>query len=83
MSMHRETPPSQPFHRPGKHIEFSSLLNWNCSLQPLDGYVRLSEDRVDLYLTLLENLFFPHLRPRLRGMTEQLRGNPLTLTFHW
>ena len=83
MSMHREIAPSQPFHRPGKYIKLSSPLNRNRSLQPLGDHVRLSEDRVDFDLALLEDLLFPHLGPRPWEMTEHLRGNPLTQTLHW
>ena len=36
------------------------------------GHAQLHEDRVDLHLALLEDLFFPHLGPRLWGMTEHL-----------
>ena len=77
------TPPSQPFNRPGKRIEFRPFLGRNCSLTPLNDRVILLKHRVDLYLTLLEDLFFPHLSPRLWGVTEHVLEGAWTLALYW
>ena len=37
--------------------------------------------RVDLYLALFENIFVPHLGPRLCGKAENLRESAQTPTF--
>lgn len=58
------------------------MLTWKRSLFPLKDHVQLPKDRIDLYLTLLEHLFFPHLGPRLWGMAEHLPESAGTLTLY-
>jgi hypothetical protein len=69
--LHWGVPPSQPFYRPGKPMEFGSILRRNRALL-LDDHAQLPKDRVDLDLALLEDLLFPHFGPRLWGVREHL-----------
>ena len=49
----------------------------------MGGQFYLSEDRVNLYLTLIKDLFFPYLSPRLRRMAEHPPEHSMRLALYW
>lgn len=70
---------SQPLNRPEKQVDFASF---NRKPPPSVG-APFHQVRGKLYLALLEDTPFPHLRPGLGGMTEHLAVDPRTLTLDW